>query len=131
MDKLDSIVQLKESIALLEIQQANDEQLLKEQFKITYAALSPTNLIKNTFHELVQAPDFKEDLLDTAMGIATGYVSKKIVVGNTHNPIKQIMGILLQLAITSIVSKNADGIKSTIMLFINKMTSKKEPTDQL
>lgn len=129
MDKINSIVQLKESIALLEIQQANDEQLLKEQFKITYASLSPTNLIKNTFHELVQAPDFKEDLLDTAMGIATGYVSKKIVVGNTHNPIKQIMGILLQLAITSIVSKNADGIKSTIMLFINKMTSKKESAD--
>ncbi len=130
MNKVNSVVQLKESIALLERQQANDEQLLKEQFKITYAALSPANLIKNTFHELVQAPDFKEDILDTAMGIVTGYVSKKIVVGNTQNPIKQIMGIILQLAITSVVSKNADSIKSTIMLFINKMTSKKESADQ-
>ncbi|MES2380671.1 MAG: hypothetical protein V4538_06505 [Bacteroidota bacterium] len=129
MAKIDSIEQLKQRIALLTIQQANDERLLKEQFKTSFDALKPANLIKNTFRELSQEPDFKDDLLSAAMGIASGYISKKLAVGNSHNPIKQVLGMLLQVAITSLVSKNADGIKSTIMLLIKKLTSKKEPSE--
>ncbi|MES2727231.1 MAG: hypothetical protein V4643_09030 [Bacteroidota bacterium] len=129
MAKVDSIEQLKQRIALLTIQQANDERLLKEQFKTSFDALKPANLIKNTFRELSQEPDFKDDLLSAAMGIASGYISKKLAVGNSHNPIKQVLGMLLQVAITSLVSKNADGIKSTIMLLIKKLTSKKETSE--
>ncbi|MES2655484.1 MAG: hypothetical protein V4620_07845 [Bacteroidota bacterium] len=129
MAKVDSIEQLKQRIALLTIQQANDERLLKEQFKTSFEALKPVNLIKNTFRELSQEPDFKDDLLSAAMGIASGYISKKLAVGNSHNPIKQVLGMLLQVAITSLVSKNADGIKSTIMLLIKKLTSKKETSE--
>lgn len=129
MTKVDSIEQLKQRIAVLTIQQANDERLLKEQFKTSFDAIKPANLIKNTFHELSQSPDFKDDLLNTAMGIASGYVSKKLVVGDSQNPIKQILGMLLQVVITSIVSKNADGIKSIVTLLIDKLTSKKESSE--
>lgn len=129
MTKVDSIEQLKQRIAVLTIQQANDERLLKEQFKTSFDAIKPANLIKNTFHELSQSPDFKDDLLNTAMGIASGYVSKKLLVGDSQNPIKQILGMLLQVVITGIVSKNADGIKSIVTLLIDKLTSKKESSE--
>ncbi len=129
MAKVDSIEQLKQRIAELTIQQANDGRLLKEQFNASVEALKPANLIKNTFHELSQEADFKDDLLSAAMGIASGYISKKLVVGNSHNPIKQILGMILQVAITSLVSKNADGIKSTIMQLINKFINKKESSE--
>lgn len=129
MAKSDSIEQLKQRIAELTIQQANDGRLLKEQFNASVEALKPANLIKSTFHELSQETDFKDDLLSAAMGIASGYISKKLVVGNSHNPIKQILGMILQVAITSLVSKNADGIKSTIMQLINKFINKKESSE--
>lgn len=126
MDNLDSIEKLKQAIALAEIKQASDKELLKEQFKITYANLSPANLIKNTFNELTHSDEFKEDVLDTAIGIATGYLSKKVIIGNTHNPIKQLFGVVLQMAVTNLVTNHTETIKSTLKLLINKFSNKKD-----
>lgn len=126
MKDITSLVELKESIILLEIQQAYEAQLLKEQFKTTYQNLRPANLIKNTFKELVSAPDFKGNLVDTALSIAAGYLSKKVMVGSTINPIKQLLGTVLQIGVTGIVAKNTDGIKSTAMNLIQHFINKKK-----
>lgn len=126
MENTDSIENLKQAIALLEIKQANDKALLKEQFKITYANLTPANLIKNTFNDLTHSDEFKDDILDSAIGLATGYLSKKVIIGNTNNPIKQLLGVVLQMAVTNIVTNHTETIKSTLMLFINKISSKKD-----
>ncbi len=131
MKNENALILLKENILLMEFQQENNRILLKEEFKQTFEALRPVNLLKNTFHDLLQSPDFKDDLVDSALGIATGFISKKLVVGNTHNPLKQIMGVLLQLVITSIVTKNADGIKSSLMALINKFSNKNETTEDM
>ena len=127
MKKITSLIELKESILLLEIQQEYEGRLLKEQFKTTYQNLKPVNLIKNSFKELVAAPDLKGKLVNTAMSLVAGYLSKKALVGNTHNPLKQIVGTLLQMGVTGIIAKNSDGIKSSaiqlIQHFLNKRNS--------
>ena len=125
MKKITSIVELRESILLLEIKQANEGRLLKEQFKTTYESLRPVNLIKNKFNELTTSPDFKGKLLNATLSLAAGYLSRKVVVGATHNPLKQLLGTLLQMGVTGIVSKNADGIKSTAMDLISHFLNKK------
>lgn len=124
MSHKNSITELKESIDLLEKQKANELRSLKEEFHGIITSLNPANLVKNTFHELVQAPDFKHDLKDAAMGLASGYLSKKLLVGGSINPVKHVVGTLLQMAITSLVSKNADGIKSVATKLINKFRKK-------
>lgn len=131
MKNANALILLKENMLLMEFEHENNRILLMEEFKQTFEALRPVNLIKNTFHELVQSPDFKENLVDSALGLATGFISKKLVVGNTHNPLKQILGVLLQLAITSIVTKNADGIKSSLMELIYKFTNKKDTSEDM
>jgi hypothetical protein len=125
-----AMILLKENIVLLEIEQEQNRLLLKEEFKNTFEALRPVNLFKNTFQEITESPDFKNNLIDSIIGIATGFISKKIIVGNTHNPFKQIMGVLLQLTITSMVTKNADAIKSSIMEMISKFTNNNEVVDE-
>ena len=89
MQKITSISELKESIRLLEIKQANEGVLLKEQFKETYESLKLVNLIKNALKELTSMPDLKGELLKTTASLAAGYLAKKAVVGQTHNPLKQ------------------------------------------
>ncbi len=128
MQKTTSIEELRASILLLEIKQANEQALLKEELKITAEKLLPINLIKNTLKELTSESDLKGELLSTSLSLAAGYLSKKVAIGSTNNPFKQILGTLLQLAVTSIVSKNADGIKSTASTIINNLFSKKEPS---
>ena len=118
--------ELRESILLLEIQQESDGTLLKEQFKITYEQLKPINFIKNTLKELITEPNIKGDLLNASLGLAAGYLSKKAAIGSTINPFKQILGTLIQMGVTKIVSNNADGIKSAASSIINSLFSKKE-----
>lgn len=115
MKKITSVSELREEIHLLEIKQAIETELLKEQFKITFDNLRPVNLIKNTISELTAGPDFKGNILNTTLSVAAGYLSKKIVVGSTHNPLKNIFGTLLQMGVTHLVSKNANKIKSVVM----------------
>jgi hypothetical protein len=125
MEKIGSLIELKELIFLLEIKQENDKQLLKQEFKTTVESLRPVNLIKNTFSDLTTSPDFKGNLVDAAISIASGYLSKKIMVGSTHNPLKKLFGALLQVGVTSLVSKNTEGIKTTASHLIKKIFNKK------
>lgn len=125
MKKITSLIELKESILLLEIQQAYEGQLLKEQFKTTYQNLRPVNLIKNSFKELVAVPDLKGSLVNTAMSLVAGYFSKKALVGSTHNPLKKIIGTVIQMGVSGIVAKNSDGIKSTAVQLIQHFLNKR------
>ncbi len=126
MSKITTTAELKEAISLLEIQQKAEGALLKEEFKITYESLRPANLIGNTIKELTTLPDLKGDLLTTALSLATGYLSKKAAVGNTTNPLKQLLGTFLQMGVTSLVSKNSDTIKSIGSEILSRILSPKK-----
>lgn len=130
MKKITSLVELKESILLLETQQAYEGRLLKEEFQTTYQNLRPVNLIKNKFDEIINAPNLKDNILDTVISLTAGYLSKKVIFGGTHNPLKQIVGTLLQMGVTGIVAKNTDGIKSKGMQLIQHFLNKKRTLNQ-
>lgn len=125
MDKITNTTELKQAILLLEAKQTLEGGMLKEQFKITYESIRPINLIKSTLSELTADPGFKNDLLNTSISLAAGYFSKKLAIGSTNNPFKQILGSFLQMGVTSIVSKNSDGIKSTVLNLIQTLFAKK------
>jgi len=126
MEKITSVIELREAILLLEMKQANEKHLLKEEFKNTCENLQPVNLIKNSLRELTTAPNFKGNILNVLVGIGAGYLSKKVIVGGTINPLKQLLGGLLQMGVTNAVSKNGDGIKKTVMHLLTKLLSKKD-----
>ena len=99
---------LKEAIALLKLKQAEDLMQLKDQYYDTYESLKPVNLIKNAFGQLTTITEFKGNILNSVIGIASGYITKKVLLGSTHNPIKKVLGTILQFAITNFVSKKAE-----------------------
>ena len=131
MEKITSITELREAIRLLEIKQDDEKALLKKQFMVTYENMRPANLIKNKFNDIVTSPNLKENLLNAALSLAAGFLSKKAIVGSTHNPLKQLFGTLLQVGVTGIVSKNTDGIKSTAMNLIGNVFRKKRTYNSL
>lgn len=120
MEKITSISELKTAIQLLEIKKVKEMMLLKEQFNDTLISLKPSNLIKNKITDIVESPNLKKNIFSTALGLVAGYLSKKVMVGSTHNPIKQVLGTLLQVGITGLVAKNSDGIQS----IASQLTSK-------
>ena len=99
---------LNEQILLLEQKQSIELKALKDQFHVTYESLKPINILKNAFTEVATSPTIKNNLLNNAIGMTTGYLSKKVLIGSTHNPLKNIFGTLLQFAIGNVVTKHSD-----------------------
>ncbi|MDP3557624.1 MAG: hypothetical protein Q8T03_09635 [Bacteroidota bacterium] len=126
MDKITSTNQLREKIQQLEIKQVSEGILLKEQFKVTYESLKPVNIIKNKISELVTSSDLTGNVLDGILGLTAGYLTKKATVGSSHNPLKKILGSLLQMGVTSIVTKNTGGIKAVVSTLIGALLKKKD-----
>lgn len=125
MDDIRNVKELDAAISLLQERQSQEAILLNEQYLKTYESLKPLNLLKSTFKALVTAPDFKEDLINTSLGFASGYLSKKLAVGSTNNPIKQMLGSFIQMSVTSVVSKNADSIRAKVMEMVSVAFDKK------
>ena len=120
---------LNEQILLLEAKQSIELKALKDQFHVTYESLKPLNLIKSAFNEATTSPDIKNNLLNNAIGMTTGYLSKKVLVGSTHNPLKNVFGTLLQFAIGNVVSKHSGGLVATggsmLLKFLKDRKTKK------
>ena len=100
--------ELRSKIALLKQQQETDLILLKEQFNETIESLKPINLLKNTFKDVVSSPDLKTTIVKNAIGLATGYLSKKVLIGSSHNPIKKILGTVIEFVVANVVAKRVD-----------------------
>ena len=108
MKKINESEMLQEAIQILKEKKAFELVQLKEQYHVTYENLQPVNLIKNAFGQLTTSTEFKGNILNSIIGIASGYLTKKVLLGSTHNPIKKVLGTILQFAITNFVSKKAE-----------------------
>ncbi len=111
MKHLNQTDALNEKILSLQYKQAVELKLLKAQFHHTYQTLSPINLIKSTLNEVKSAPEVKTNLFNNAIGLTTGYISKLVLFGASRNPIKKLIGTILQFAVTNIASKHGQEIK--------------------
>lgn len=116
MKKVNETDTLNETIALLQNRQKQELRILKEQFELTYDSLKPLNIIKGAFKEMSTASDLKGNIINNIIGMSTGYITKKLVLGSSHNPVRQILGTILQFVITNVVTKHTDPVKSKELL---------------
>ena len=98
---------LSEKIIELQEKRTRKLGLLKGQLHATYESLKPINLIKSTLKEVSSSPEIKSSIFGNVIGFGTGFLTKKLWVGHSHNPIKKLFGTLIQFAISNVVSKQA------------------------
>jgi hypothetical protein len=128
MQTITSSAGLKEAIQLLEVDQGIKGQLLKEQFYITYESLKPVNIIRHTLKEISSSPYLLDNIPGTAMGLLSGFLSKKIFVGASGNLFRKILGSFLQFGVTNVVAQNSDAIKSVGQAVLQLLFRKKNQT---
>ena len=113
MENITSAIELKNAIQRLKVEQAINEQLLRDQFCISFESLKPINLLKSTIYDFTTSPHLTDGILGTATGLLTGYLSRKIVtIGASGNLIRKLLGTVLQFGVTNVVSQNPETIKS-------------------
>lgn len=127
MEKITNSATLKEAIRNLENKQQELEIALKLEFHHSIEQLNPLNSIKSTIKNFATDPDITGTILNAAIGFTTGFISKKIFVGGSHNPITKLAGTLIELGIAGAVTKNPEKLKTLGLALLKKLFSKKTP----
>jgi len=126
MQNITTSTELKNAIQLLEAEQVFNGQLLKEQFYLTYESFKPVNLLKNTLKDMASSPNLINNILGAAIGLGTGFLSKKIVVGGSGNIFRKLLGSIIQLGVTNAVTQHPDAIISLGQFIFQQIFHKKE-----
>jgi len=124
MQKITATEALKKSISVLEGRQMEEGILLRDQFKLTSDSLKPVNVLRKMIGDIAAPSDLKDNLIQTVTGLISGYVSRKMLVRSSKNPLLRLAGIFVQYGVTNFVAKNSDTIKALGLYYINKITNR-------
>jgi hypothetical protein len=112
MYKINSDKTLSEAIRNLEAQRVLELEILKRHTEYTLQELNPVNIVKEKIHdgistigETVTSFGFKSSLLKTGIGLATGFLTKKLLVGSKAGILKRLLGTAVQAAVSGFVIK--------------------------
>ena len=113
MKNISNAEELKNAIGELERKKALEEAAIKYEFTQIRETYKPSNILKNTVAEVAASPKFRHNLLNIAIGLGAGYLSKKVVVGRSAGLLKRTLGTALQFGVTSLVAKTAANTNDT------------------
>lgn len=126
MQTITSITDLKTAIQVLEFEQEFKKQQLNDQLLLIHESLKPVNLIKSTLSEVGSSPYLIDNMLGAAVGLASGYLSRKLVVSGSHNIFRKLLGSVIQFGVTNVVAQNTDPIKTFGQYIFQHFLQKKE-----
>ena len=124
MQNVTSSVELKKAIFALQQRQIEEERLFRKQLLITYESLKPINVLRNVIHELTSPSELKDGLIQTSASLIAGYLSRKIVVRSSNNPLLRFAGILVEYGVTNFVSNHSEVISKTVLSWVRNLTGK-------
>lgn len=109
--------------AMIELQEKHVKELesLQERFLTTYDSIKPHNSGNGTIKDESTTSEIIGNIIGIAIGIGTGFLIKKLLVGRSHNPFRKLFGTMIHFAIANEVAKHNEGIKSTVENFMHRL----------
>lgn len=101
-ERLDDLIRDKEQ------KRSREFDEMRTQFRVVYNELKPANLLNQALIDIRETPYVKKNILESVVSIAGGYLSKKMIIGESNSFFKKIMGYVLQYGITHFISKKID-----------------------
>ena len=127
MKKIKNIEELKSAIRQLENEKLMQEFLLKEQFINVCDSLKPINILKDTLKDASKDPELKTTMVNNAVGFVSGAAIRKIVAGKSHNPLRNLVGMVLE----RLVARNAEGIRTVADSVLEKIINYQKNTENV
>lgn len=106
--------QLDELILQLERKSSVQQQELGESFEKVMDSVTPSNILKSVFRSISGSPELKNTALNTAIGLGTGLLARKLYVGRSAGFLKKIAGSVVQFAVTNFARKKAPVIREKL-----------------
>lgn len=121
--KLENADDLARAIADLELKASVQKKELKQTFAIVSENLKPANLVKSGVRSVFSG-NHKEELVNILIGVGTGFLSRKLLLGKPHGFVGKTVGRALQWGMAGLVSKNAERIKEKAGEVIDRIFGK-------
>jgi hypothetical protein len=126
MQTITNAAELQKAIQLLQEEEVVKRKLLQEEFRNTVESFRPINLLKKAVKDVSASSELMDNIIGHVAGLASGYLSNKIFVGKSGNLLKKIIGVILQLGISKVVSQHPDAVRSLGRFVIDFFLRKKE-----
>ena len=118
METITDIKSLKQRIAFLEQKRETEKQAITDGFSNLLESLKPVNLIKSLFRSVKGSPDLKSDIMHGIVGLGTGFLTNKLLLGRMHGPLKTVLSMLLNFGITKAAVSYPETIKNKGLSFL-------------
>ena len=120
MPVIKNLKDLENYILVLEAQKEIESKALMVELKNSKSNFNQVNLIGEAISKLAKNPNIQNDVINGVLSFIVGYASKKLAIGSTSNPIKQLLGTFLQIGVSSVVNKNVDMVGIGKILLSNQ-----------
>ncbi len=118
-NKIKSKADLVERIKLLELAKVDNDQALYGRFEGIADRLKPSHLMEAAIDDLKSHQGLQSDLTGYLIATISGLLTKKLWVGKSKNPIRQLFGTLLEVWVANFAMKHADTIRVSVQKLID------------
>lgn len=108
---ISDVASLKQRIAYLDQKRQQEKAQIVNEFSVLSEKLKPANIIRSIFSSMRQSSELKDDLIHGAVGLGTGFLTNKVLLGSLNGPLKKILGLVIQAGITNAAVKYPETIK--------------------
>ena len=126
MENISTFVELSQVIQLMEVEQLVLLMKVKENFFQTYESLKLVNFIGGILDDVMSSTNLTNNIVDSAIGLTAGYISRKAVVKESDGILKKLFGTVLQFGVTNLVAQNPESVKSFGKFILQHIFRKKE-----
>jgi hypothetical protein len=112
MQQINSIAELKDSIQLLELERDYQNRVLKDYFLVVTTNFKPENLLISSINGDNTSNLLIDNLIDSTIGLASGFITKKLIIGKSDNKFRILLGSVFQLVATNFIAKHHNTIES-------------------
>jgi hypothetical protein len=130
MQDINTVAGLKTAIELLEAEHAAKGRQLKELVLRTYSGLKPVNLLKSTLDNITSSPHLVESILGAGLGIASGFLSRRLIVGTSGSIVRKLLGSVMQAGVTKVIARNPHAIKSYGLILLKSIFHKRRKNSE-
>src|ERR1700676_4536425 len=128
--KINNAEELAEAIAELELKVAAQKRNTQKTYSSCSENLKPLNLVKSGFRSGFSG-EHREDLVNALIGLGTGFLSRKLILGRTNGFVGKTVGKAIQWGMAGLVSKNAEKIKEKAGGLIDRLFKKHKESPKL
>jgi hypothetical protein len=108
MQKISPIEKLKTAILLAEDRQNFNGKLFKKQLSVSWDTVKNGNLLISPVKEANSHSGMVRLVAKTALGLTTGYLTNRIIIGTSSIILRSVLSGILQFSATRFSSNNAN-----------------------